>query len=191
MARAALGFRDFQGRRRSRRAGRISRNSAPSARRCCRASPASRCCGTNSSKPWWEWPEQWRQPDDARCAAPARGRGRRRDRIRRIRAMDRRPAAAGLPGSRARARHEGRSLSRRRGRRAVRRLRRLERAGGDLAPSRGRRAAGPAQHRGPELGPCRLQRRRPGDAVVRAVSARCCAPRCATPARSGSITCWA
>ena len=20
-------------------------------------------------KPWWEWPEEWRQPDDARCAA--------------------------------------------------------------------------------------------------------------------------
>ena len=19
-------------------------------------------------KPWWEWPEQWRQPDDAKCA---------------------------------------------------------------------------------------------------------------------------
>jgi 4-alpha-glucanotransferase len=21
------------------------------------------------NKPWWEWPEEWRQPDDARCAA--------------------------------------------------------------------------------------------------------------------------
>ena len=27
-------------------------------------------------------------------------------------------------------------------------------------------------------------------AVLRAVSAKCCGPRCATPARSGSITCW-
>ena len=24
-------------------------------------------------KPWWEWPEQWRQPDDARCAALRQG----------------------------------------------------------------------------------------------------------------------
>ena len=23
--------------------------------------------------PWWEWPEEWRQPDDARCAALRRG----------------------------------------------------------------------------------------------------------------------
>ena len=26
------------------------------------------------NKPWWEWPEQWRQPDEAECAALARGR---------------------------------------------------------------------------------------------------------------------
>ena len=25
------------------------------------------------NKPWWEWPEQWRQPDDARCAELRRG----------------------------------------------------------------------------------------------------------------------
>ena len=24
-------------------------------------------------KPWWEWPEEWRQPDDARCAALRNG----------------------------------------------------------------------------------------------------------------------
>ena len=24
-------------------------------------------------KPWWEWPEQWRQPDDAKCAALRKG----------------------------------------------------------------------------------------------------------------------
>ena len=24
-------------------------------------------------KPWWEWPEQWRQPDDAKCAALRNG----------------------------------------------------------------------------------------------------------------------
>ncbi|WP_213288502.1 4-alpha-glucanotransferase [Bradyrhizobium sp. sGM-13] len=24
-------------------------------------------------KPWWEWPEEWRQPDDARCAALRQG----------------------------------------------------------------------------------------------------------------------
>ena len=75
-----------------------------------------------------------------RPAAP--GRRWRRNRIRRIRAMDRRPAARGMPGAREIARHEGRPLSRRRGRRAVRRLRCLERAGRDLATARRRRAAG-------------------------------------------------
>ena len=73
-----------------------------------------------------------------RCQMRVLRRGRRgRDRIRRIRAMDRRPAAR-APARRARApaRHEGRALSRRRRRRAVRRLRCLERAGGDFAPSR-------------------------------------------------------
>ena len=25
-------------------------------------------------KPWWEWPEEWRQPDEARCAALRQGR---------------------------------------------------------------------------------------------------------------------
>ncbi len=25
-------------------------------------------------KPWWEWPEEWRQPDDAKCAALRKGR---------------------------------------------------------------------------------------------------------------------
>jgi 4-alpha-glucanotransferase len=25
------------------------------------------------AKPWWEWPEEWRQPDDARCAALRNG----------------------------------------------------------------------------------------------------------------------
>ena len=94
------------------------------------------------NKPWWEWPEPWRQPDEAECAALREGPDARRDRIRRIRAMDRRPAVAGVPRSRAQARHEGRALSRCRRRRAVRRVRCLERAGGDLAPSRRRRAAG-------------------------------------------------
>ena len=55
------------------RAGRTSTRSAPSAARCCCALPASRCFGTNSSKPWWEWPEEWRQPDDAKCAALRNG----------------------------------------------------------------------------------------------------------------------
>ncbi len=100
---------------------------------------------------------------------PASGAGQGRDRIRRIRAVDRRPAARGLPGSRQIARHEGRSLSRCRGRRATRRLRCLERAGGDLPPSRRRRAAGPAERRGPELGTGGLQRRRPRNQVVRTV----------------------
>src|SRR5207244_1554555 len=25
------------------------------------------------NKPWWEWPEPWRQPDDARCAELRKG----------------------------------------------------------------------------------------------------------------------
>ena len=44
-----VGFRDLQGQSQQPNAGRISRDSAPSARRCCRASPVSRCCGTNST----------------------------------------------------------------------------------------------------------------------------------------------
>jgi 4-alpha-glucanotransferase len=27
------------------------------------------------NKPWWEWPEQWRRPDEARCAALRKGAG--------------------------------------------------------------------------------------------------------------------
>src|ERR1700720_1871638 len=55
--------------------------------------------------------------------------------------MDGGPAIAVLPGSRAQARHEGRSLSRCRGRGAVRRLRCVERTGCDFPPScRGPRA---------------------------------------------------
>ena len=71
-----------------------------------------------------------------KCAELAQRARSRRDRIRRIRAMDRRSATRRVQGAGRQARHEGRALSRRRRRRAVRRLRCLERAGGDLAPSR-------------------------------------------------------
>ena len=99
---------------------------------------------------------------------------------------------AACQATRAPARHEGRALSRRRGRRAIRRLRRLERAGGDLAPAR-RSARRPTRSippartgASPASTPHGLEIR-----SLRAVPARCCAPRCAMPARSGSITCWA
>ena len=89
------------------------------------------------SKPWWEWPAEWRQPDEANCAAPAR-RARTGPRSNSSNSCNGPPTgSSGLAGDlRANARHEGRPLSRRRGRRAVRRLRCLERAGRDLAPSR-------------------------------------------------------
>ena len=142
-------------------------------------------------KPWWEWPEEWRQPDDAACAALRSGADAAEiEFVEFVQwTADRQLGARQRSGKEAR--HEGRALSRRRRRRAGRRLRCLERAGRDLPPSRRRRAAGSAQHRRPELGPRRLQCRRARAAVLRAVSPRCCAPRCATPARSGSTTCWA
>src|ERR1700749_2748724 len=115
----------------------------------------------------------------ARTMAPA-GRGQvyrvaartrwLRGRVCRIRAVDRGPAIAGLPGPAEPARYEGWALFRRRRGRAIRRLRRLERAGGDLAPSVGRRPARSVEYRRPELGPGGLQRRRPRHEVVRAVS---------------------
>ena len=103
------------------------------------------------TRPWWEWPEGWREPDEANAPSCVSG-PTRRGRIRRIRAMDRRSAIGSLQGAGGQARHEGRTLSRRRRRRAVRRFRCLERAGGDLAPSRGRRAARSAQRTRPNWG---------------------------------------
>ena len=48
----------------------------------------------------------------------------------------------------------------------------------------------PLNTAGPELGPRGLQRRRPGNQIASSRIGRCCGPRCAMPARSGSITCW-
>ena len=93
-------FDDLQGRSQSRTPCGFRRNFAPSAGRCCRGSPVSRCCGTNSTSRGGNGRKQWRQPDEAECAGLREGPDARRDRIRRIRAMGRRPAVAGLPGSR-------------------------------------------------------------------------------------------
>ena len=173
----------------SRAADRISTDSAPSAAPCCRDFACFEVLRHKFGKPWWEWPQEWRQPDDARCAsacAPARTPTRSSS----SNSCSGSPISSwALPRSRTAARHAGRALSRRRGRRTGRRLRRLERAGCDLAPSRRRRAARSAQHRRPDLGPRRLQCRwARADSPLRR-TATCCAPRCATPAPSGSTMC--
>ena len=111
-------------------------------------------------KPWWEWPEEWRDPDEAALARLRSGADAERNRIRRIRAMECRPPARRLQGARRHPRHEGRALSRCRRRRAVRRVRCLERAGRDFAAARRRRSAGSAGARRPGLGARRLQRHR-------------------------------
>ena len=155
-------------------------------RRCCRASPASRRCGTNSTSRGGNG----RSNGGSRTTpnAPRLRKGADAAEIEFVEFVqwtaDRQ--LGGCQDLRDAARHEGRALSRRRRRRAIRRLRCLERAGRDLAPSRRRRAARSAQHRRPELGPRRLQCRRPGAEVVRAVSrdaARLDAPRRRDPAR--------
>ena len=68
-----LAFEKFQADADNPTAGRISRNSAPSARRCCRASPVSRCCGTNSTSPGGNGRQEWQQPDEASCARLRQG----------------------------------------------------------------------------------------------------------------------
>ena len=167
-------------------AGRNSRSSVPNARRYCCASPASRRCATSSTSRGGNGRSRGgsRMTPDAPNCATARDAAE----IEFVEFVqwtaDRQLAAA---RDRARpARHEGRALSRRRRRRAIRRLRRLERTGRDLAPSRRRRAAGSAQHRRPELGPCRLQRHRAGAEILRALprdAARLDAPCRRDPAR--------
>ena len=99
MAGAALGVRCLQGQSRKASASTTSRHSAPSAAPLLSRFACFEVLRHKFSKPWWEWPEQWRQPDEAKCAALASGRGCRRNRIRRIRAMDRRPAVAGAARS--------------------------------------------------------------------------------------------
>ena len=91
----------------------------------------------------------------------------------------------------AQARHEGRALSRRRRRRAVRRLRCLERADRRfraISPSARRRIRStPPVRTG--ASPASMP---PGSSFSPSSrTATCCAPRCATPARSGSTMCSA
>ena len=68
MARAAVGIRGFQGRSDSRApAGdfdgfRAERGPLLSRFACFEV------LRHKFNKPWWEWPEQWRQPDEAKCA---------------------------------------------------------------------------------------------------------------------------
>ena len=90
-------IREVQGRCGGRPPTGFRRNSAPSAERCWRGSPASRCCGTNSKSHGGNGPNPGDIPTRRACAALRARQGRRCNRIRRIRAMDRRPAATGLP----------------------------------------------------------------------------------------------
>ena len=54
------------------------------------------------NKPWWEWPEEWRQPDEARCADFAPGPDAAEIEFVEFVQWVRRPAIAGLPGARER-----------------------------------------------------------------------------------------
>ena len=58
---------------RHRGAGRILKNSAPSAAPLLSRFACFEALRHKFNKPWWEWPEQWRQPDDAKCAALRKG----------------------------------------------------------------------------------------------------------------------
>ena len=164
MAGAAIGVRRLQGQSRSRAPRRISNNFAPSARRCCRASPASRCCGTNSTSPGGNGRRSGSSqtmPDAPDCATGADA-----AEIEFVEFVqwtaDRQLQACRR--SCAPARHEGRALSRCRGRRAIRtvsmpgtsrrRFRAISRVG---APP------DPLEYRRPGLGPRGLQRRRSRD----------------------------
>ena len=73
MARAAVGIRGLQGRMRHK-----ARRQEFEKFRAERAPLLSRfaCFETlrhKFNKPWWEWPEEWRQPDDAKCAELRKG----------------------------------------------------------------------------------------------------------------------
>ena len=103
--RAARGVRGLQVRCRDRRAGRLSKRSAPSAARCCRASPASRRCATSMASRGGNGRRNGGSRTTTNVPPCATGADARRDRLRRIRAMDRRPAIARLPRSGAAARH--------------------------------------------------------------------------------------
>ena len=192
MAGAAIGVRRLQGQSRAPSAGRISKNFAPSAAPLLSRFACFEVLRHKFNKPWWEWPERM----------AAAGRGQMRRACARARTAPRSNSSNSCNGSptgncgpasdlAAQARHEGRALSRCRRRRAIRRLRCLERAGRDFAPSRRRRAAGSAEHRRARTGA--LPASTPPVSKSRRSSrfARCCGPRCAMPARSGSITCWA
>ncbi|MGT2435493.1 4-alpha-glucanotransferase [Bradyrhizobium betae] len=61
-------FDSFRDKARAASAAISSTPSAPTGRRCCPVLPASRCCGIVSVSPWWEWPVEWQQPDDTKCA---------------------------------------------------------------------------------------------------------------------------
>ena len=140
------------------------------------------------NKPWWEWPEQWRQPDD----------GQMRRAASRARMPPRSNSSNSCNGSPTGSLRACRDLASTLGMKVGLYLDvavGVQSDGfdawneqvGDLPPSRGRRAAGSAEHRRPELGPRRLQRRRPRNQVVRAVprdAAGLDAPCRRDPARS-------
>ena len=193
MAGAALGFRHLQGQSKRSSVDRISKNSAPSARRllsrfaCFEVSPAQvrRSPGGNGRKSGSSrtMPGCARLREGSRCS---------RGRVRRIRAMERRPAACRLQGE----------LAHRLGMKVGLYLDVAVGVQSDGFDAWNEQAAisrhlgvgappDPLEYRRPGLGPRRLQRRRSRNQIVRALSARCCGPRCAMPARSGSITCWA
>ena len=73
MARAAVGIRRLQSRCDTRAPGRSSKNSAPSAAPLLSRFACFEALRHKFNKPWWEWPEAWRQPDDAKCAELRKG----------------------------------------------------------------------------------------------------------------------
>ena len=141
--------------------------------------------------PWWEWPKEWRQPDEAQCAELRAGpdssaiefvefvqwvADRQLGACKKL--ADRLgmkvglylDVAVGVQADGFDAWNEQVAISR------------------HLAVGA---PPDPLNTLGPELGACRLQCHGPRDEVCSSRSARCCGPRCAMPARSGSTTCSA
>ena len=143
------------------------------------------------NKPWWEWPDEWRQPDDAKCAELRKGADAAEiEFVEFVQwTADRQLAAAkdradelgmkvglyldvavGVQSDGFDAWNEQVAISRH--------------LGVGAPPD-------PLNTAGQSWGLAGFNADRAGAAILRAVSARCCAPRCAMPARSGSTTCWA